>query len=168
MSVEIKPYDRRLQDLFLQESERIRECLGPEVSIEHVGSSAAHIGGKNIVDILIGVRDSDEGLECGQKLLRLGYHFGNATGSDRIFMASSLDETGEGDFHVHICPKDEEEYRDFVVLRDYLIAHPDEAEKYYEMKQKIAEKVDYDRVEYKKVKGDYADGLLKMAREWGG
>ena len=53
MSVEIKEYNEDLAQRFKMESERLYNVLGSDVIIEHVGSSAVGIGGKNIVDILI-------------------------------------------------------------------------------------------------------------------
>ena len=52
MSVKIEPYDEGLAEKFEREAERIRSVLGEDVTIEHVGSSAVGIGGKNIVDII--------------------------------------------------------------------------------------------------------------------
>ena len=53
MSVSIKGYHEELKERFENEKERLRWVLGDDVLIEHVGSSAVGIGGKNIVDILV-------------------------------------------------------------------------------------------------------------------
>ena len=53
MSVEIKEYNEELKRRFEVEKERLKRVLGSDVVIEHVGSSAVGIGGKNIVDSLL-------------------------------------------------------------------------------------------------------------------
>jgi hypothetical protein len=55
MSVIIKKYSPDLIKRFNQEEHRLSMLLPTNIKIEHVGSSAVFIGGKNIVDILIGV-----------------------------------------------------------------------------------------------------------------
>lgn len=166
MGVEIKPYNNELKRLFSSEKERLCNYLGPSVVIEHVGSSAVEIGGKNIVDILIGVEDYREGLEIGRKLLSVGYHAGAFVDTGRIFMASRDSKTKEGDFHLHICNKDSDEYHNFILLRDYLRAHSEEARRYYEKKKEFAKQAKSDRKEYKRIKSEYVDELLRRARLW--
>ena len=53
--VEIIEYSSTLRQRFINEKKRLKFFLPSNVMIEHVGSSAVGIGGKNIVDILIGV-----------------------------------------------------------------------------------------------------------------
>ena len=55
MSVIVKEYSSKLIERFTQEKCRLSKLLPTDIKIEHVGSSAVFIGGKNIIDILIGV-----------------------------------------------------------------------------------------------------------------
>lgn len=55
MSVIVKEYSSKLIERFTQEKYRLSKLLPTDIKIEHVGSSAVFIGGKNIIDILIGV-----------------------------------------------------------------------------------------------------------------
>lgn len=171
MSVEIKAYNEELRSRFEKEVKRIREVLGDNVTIEHVGSSAVMIGGKNIVDILVGVDDVDEMVLARDSLTGLGYREGHDTHPERIFMAWRFDddgvdrETGEGDCHVHICVKDSEEYLNMILLRDYLRANREEALEYERMKTVFAKEVGYDRKKYKALKSEYVRGLIEKAKE---
>ena len=63
MSVAINEYSDVLVELFETEKKRLEKILPGSVTISHVGSSAVGIGGKNIVDILIGVDDTNEMLK---------------------------------------------------------------------------------------------------------
>ena len=171
MSVKINMYNDSLRGKFEVEAKRIREALGEEVTIEHVGSSAVGIGGKNIVDILVGVRDVSEMERVRDLLTEVGYREGHDSHPERIFMAWRKDddgtdrETGEGDYHVHISVEGSEEYLNFIRLRDYLRAHRDEALEYERMKSVFAEKAGYDRKKYKALKSEFVKELIGRAQE---
>ena len=171
MSVKINAYNDSLRGKFEVEAKRIREALGGGVSIEHVGSSAVGIGGKNIVDILVGVCDASEVEGVRDLLAGLGYREGHDSHPERIFMAWRNDddgtdrETGEGDYHVHISVEGSEEYLNFIRLRDYLRVHRDEALEYERMKSVFAEKAGYDRKKYKALKSEYVKELIGRVQE---
>ena len=171
MSVSIKEYHEELKERFETEAERLRGVLGEDVMIEHVGSSAVGIGGKNIVDILVGVGTTDEMVPVRDLLISAGYREGHDTHPDRIFMALRANddgtdrETGEGDYHVHIVVKGSEECVNMIKLRDYLRANPDEAKKYFEMKSVFAKEAGYDRKTYKALKSKYVSELVKKANQ---
>ena len=170
MSVEIKTYDGRLLKRFEKEAERIRGVLGGAVTIEHVGSSAVGIGGKNIVDILVGVPSEEQMLVVRDALAEIGYREGHDSHPDRIFVAFRANddgtdrETGEGDYHIHICVKGSETYLDFLRLRDYLRADRAAAEEYEKMKHEFAREAGYDRKKYKALKSEYVNKLIKKAK----
>ena len=164
MSVVINPYSDELVKRFESEKNRLDVFLD-RVTIEHIGSSAVGIGGKNIVDILVGVNNADDLLTVRDLLAENGYFEGNDSHGDRIFMASSKNETGEGDFHIHICLVDSDTYNDFIRLRNYLRANPKKAQEYLSIKHKIANEVGFDRKKYKALKSEYVSRLLKEAKK---
>lgn len=169
VSVEIREYNVELRERFEREEKRIRGVLGEGVRLEHVGSSAVGIGGKNIVDILVGVSDVDKMVWARDLLGQLGYREGHDTHPDRIFMAWRANddgtdrETGEGDFHVHICVEGSDEYMNMLVLRDYLRANRKMALEYEKMKLVFAREAGYDRKKYKALKSQYVSELIKKA-----
>lgn len=67
--------------------------------------------------------------------------------------------------HVYICPVNENSYKDFIVLRDYLRRNSKEAEKYFEKKYEFAKLVGFDRKKYKALKSVYVTELLGKARK---
>lgn len=163
--VTIIEYSNKLKRSFINERDRLRLFLPENISIEHVGSSAVGIGGKNIIDILIGVSDEIEMKNVRDELVKNGYFEGNDSHSDRIFLASRKEETGDGDFHIHICPSSKDSYRDFIILRDFLIANPDIAKKYLEKKYEFAKEANFDRKKYKALKAKYVSELLLDAKK---
>ena len=162
--VNIVEYSDILKQRFADEKERISSFIPNDATVEHVGSSAVGIGGKNIVDILIGVSDRAEMEEVRDILVENGYHEGHDSHDDRIFLASREGETGEGDFHIHICPISKDSYKDFIILRDYLIANPDRAKEYFEKKYEFARMANFDRKKYKAIKSEYVSKLLLDAK----
>ena len=164
MPVTINEYSELLVRRFLFERARLAALLPPSVNIEHVGSSAVGIGGKNIIDILIGVTDTEEMEGVRDILTQNGYIEGNDSHSDRVFLASRKDETREGDFHAHICPVSSDTYKDFIILRDFLKNNPKKAEEYFEKKHQFAEAANFDRKKYKALKSAYVSKLLVEAK----
>lgn len=165
MSVSIRPYSDDLARRFAVEKARLGDILGTDIPVKHVGSSAVGIGGKNIVDILVGAENAEEMMRIRDALAENGYFEGGDSHDDRIFMASSLDETGEGDFHVHICLVGSETYADFLRLRDFLRKNHDRAQEYLMKKQEFAKLAGFDRKRYKALKAEYVARLLEEARK---
>ena len=160
MSVVINEYKDTIPKRFVSEKQRLLSFLPDTLIVEHVGSSAVGIGGKNIIDILIGVSDQDEMLRIRDILKENGYFEGHDSHGDRIFLASSENETGDGDFHIHICPITYNSYRDFILLRDFLILNPEKSKEYYNKKIEFANKAGFDRQKYKTLKSQYLAQLL--------
>lgn len=160
MSVVISEYKDTLLKRFKSEKQRLSSFLPDTVIIEHVGSSAVGIGGKNIIDILIGVNNKDEMFKIRDILKENGYFEGHDSHDDRIFLANSENETGDGDFHIHICPITSNSYKDFILLRDFLISNPEKSKEYYNKKIEFANKAGFDRQKYKTFKSQYLTKLL--------
>ena len=160
MSVVINEYKDTIPKRFVSEKQRLLSFLPDTLIVEHVGSSAVGIGGKNIIDILIGVSDKDEMLRVRDILKANGYFEGHDSHDDRIFLASSENETGDGDFHIHICPITSNSYKDFILLRDFLISNPEKSKEYYNKKIELANKAGFDRQKYKTLKSQYLAKLL--------
>ena len=160
MSVVINEYKDTIPKRFMSEKQRLLSFLPDTLIVEHVGSSAVGIGGKNIIDILIGVSDKDEMLRVRDILKANGYFEGHDSHDDRIFLASSENETGDGDFHIHICPITSNSYKDFILLRDFLISNPEKSKEYYNKKIELANKAGFDRQKYKTLKSQYLTKLL--------
>ena len=160
MAVVINEYKDTILKRFVSEKQRLLSFLPDTLIVEHVRSSAVGIGGKNIIDILIGVSDQDEMLRIRDILKENGYFEGHDSHGDRIFLASSKNETGDGDFHIHICPITCNSYKDFILLRDFLISNPEKSKEYYNKKIEFANKAGFDRQKYKTLKSQYLAQLL--------
>lgn len=165
MPVIINKYSPKLAELFEQERNRLSKLMPANITFEHVGSSAANIGGKNIIDILVGVPKHEDMISVKNILMKNGYFEGTDSHEDRIFLASTAKETGEGDFHIHICPINEESYEDFIILRNFLRKNHQKAQEYLEKKYEFAKESKFDRKKYKHLKSVYVSKLLAEAKK---
>ena len=149
---------------FIINKRNIQNILGDSCVIEHVGSTAVlGVAGKGIIDILIGFDNEEQIKVAVMSLTDNGYFSGriNSSRTDRIFMASSEDDTTLGDVHLHLVMKESKDFGKFIKVRDFLRQNPEEAKKYSELKFKIAQETGNDREEYKKRKSKFVQAILE-------
>jgi len=143
----------------------LRENLSNEIPIDHVGSTAIkNMYGKNIIDVLIGASDDKE-FEKIEKILKKMNYIPSKKSADLIyqFFASTSEESGSGDIHIHLVIKGTKRYSEFLILKDYLINNKEEAKNYSNFKRQMLKKGIDDRREYKKIKSEYVSVLLERA-----
>ena len=153
--------------IYKRELKKIRRVVGNNVPIDHVGSTAlSNMYGKNIIDILVGAKDVEELEELTVKLRdELGFFPGkNSTGLVYRFFASTEAETKSGDVHVHLVIIDSDRYRDFLTLRNYLLANKEERKNYSDLKKRLINDGFSVREDYKRIKSEYVSALLERAK----
>ena len=166
--IEIVEPDPRWPERFLVEATHLRRALDPAlvIDIEHFGSTAiAGLAAKPIIDILIAVRSMVAAQAAITPLLALGYVFWEDNPrKDRMFFVKGMPPHGERrTHHVHIMePGDELQAQ--LLFRNYLRAHPDEAQRYATLKRDLAHRHRYDREAYTSAKNDYVTSIAAMAR----
>lgn len=146
----------------------LRNVLPNDVQIEQVGSTAIpNMYGKNIIDILIGAENRSE-FEKISNILKDNNYIGSEKNKDDIyqFFASTANETKAGDVHIHLVIKNTQRFSDFIVLRNYLLTHKEEAKNYSDLKRKLIKNGITNRKEYKKEKSEYVTRLIEKAREF--
>lgn len=165
--VELKKQNyRKNKELYNKIEKELRENLDKSIPIDQVGSTVIpNMYGKNIIDILIGAIDEEEFDKITNILEKMNY-VGSKKSKDLIyqFFASTEEETGDGDVHIHLVIKNTERYSEFLILRQYLLNNTEEAKNYSDFKRKIINSGIEDRIEYKKIKSEYVSELLKRAK----
>ena len=135
------------------------------IDIEHVGStSIKDIVAKPIIDIVIGVNAFEDILKMNNTLEEHGFIFRGQDHPDQYLYIC-----GKDDFithHIHVTRYDSETWNNYIDLRDYLNAHPDEAKKYSLLKEELAKKFANDRKTYTSKKSDFINSLLINAKRW--
>lgn len=156
--------NKKLYNKVLKE---LRKKIGKEIPIDHVGStSLPNMYGKNIIDILVGVPDEKDMNKYSVILKELGYFPGSHNSGNYRFFANTEEETKMGDVHIHLVYINTDRYRDFIILRDYLIINKDEKRAYSDLKKKIIKKGTVIRNDYKTIKSEYVSELLNRARKF--
>lgn len=144
----------------------LRQKIKGSVPISHVGSTALpDMIGKNIIDILIGANNQNEFIQLFKVLCDMGYFPSENSKTDIYqFFASKKEETKEGDVHIHLVMQNTDRYRDFLILRDYLLSNHDEAKAYADFKSKIINEKTRARKEYRTIKSEYVTDLINRAK----
>ncbi len=140
---------------------------GPEViSIHHAGSTAIQgIKAKPILDFLIIVRDISHIDAYDEKMIAFGYEAIGENGiPGRRFFTKTVGETRV--HNVHIFEIGHPEIERMLNFRDYLRAHPDEAQAYSQLKETLARKFPKDIDSYTEGKSDFINEIIRKAKEW--
>ena len=167
--VEIVDYDARWPAIFAEEARLLSAVLDPSlfVGLEHFGSTAIPgLAAKPIIDILITVRSLAEvRTKVVEPLQRIGYVFwAENPKTDRMFFVKGMPPYGEQrTHHIHICEPSAEPWLG-LLFRDYLRAHPEEAQRYERLKRELAAQHRTDREAYTSAKASYMEEILAKAR----
>jgi len=164
--VEIVDYDPQWPLLFDEEARRLRALLDPSlvVGLEHFGSTAiAGLSAKPIIDILVAVRSLAAAQRTFVEVLRgLDYvYWADNPKKDRMFFVKGMPPYGSRrSHHVHVTELQGEMWQR-LALRDYLRAHPEEAETYGQLKRRLAAEHQTDREAYTDAKSSYIQSVMR-------
>jgi GrpB-like predicted nucleotidyltransferase (UPF0157 family) len=166
--VEVVPHNPNWQDNFAEEKQQILQVFGNNiVAIHHVGSTAIPgIHAKPIIDLLVEVEEIVKVDECNPSMEALGYEVIGEFGipGRRFFRKNNA--AGIRTHHIHTYEVGEPEVEKHLAFRDYMIAHPEDAQKYSELKRGLARKHPYDIDSYVDGKDGFIQEMNKKAAEW--
>ncbi|MEY8303516.1 GrpB family protein [Anaerosalibacter bizertensis] len=164
--IEVVPYSSKWKDEYIKESEKLKNIFKDEmVEIHHIGStSIPGIYAKPTIDIIIGVKDIDEIDNYNKDMAKLGYEAKGENGikDRRFFIRGRCERT----HHVHVFQIDNPEIKRHLNFRDYMIAHPEEAKEYGDLKKRLAKKFKYNSQAYCDGKDLFIKYIDKKATEW--
>jgi GrpB-like predicted nucleotidyltransferase (UPF0157 family) len=157
--VVVVPYDPAWPSEFETESKRILRALGDNVLYaHHIGSTAIPgIFAKPIVDILLEVHDLVRLDGQTGAMEDLGYEAMGEFGIPGRRYFRRRDRSGVRTHHVHAFQRGSAEIERLLAFRDYMIAHPAEAQAYGALKRELARVHAEDRQAYM----DGKDGFIK-------
>ena len=166
--VEVVPHDPRWRDAFEAEAKRVAAALGENVvALHHVGSTAIpNIYAKPVVDLLVEVRDIDGVDGRSPAMESLGYEVMGEYGipGRRYFRKDNRE--GIRTHHVHAFEAGSAEAARHIAFRDYMIAHPADAQRYSELKRKLAEEHPQSIDEYTDGKDGFIKEMDRRAARW--
>ncbi|HMJ64085.1 MAG TPA: GrpB family protein [Candidatus Binatia bacterium] len=137
----VVPYDRLWVEEFRREAALISGILGAELlSIHHIGSTAIPgISAKPVIDVMPVVSDIQRVDAFSAAMERIGYCAKGEYGiAGRRFFVKGDDASRT--HHVHTYEPDNPEVRRHLEFRNYLRAHPEDAQEYSRLKIQLAER----------------------------
>ena len=147
-----------------REEREVLSAMLPGARLSHIGSTAVPgIWAKPTVDILVEI-DLDIDMHSVKQLLEdNGYTYMNGDNS-RMSFNKGYTESGfaERVFHLHLRYKGD---HDELYFRDYLIAHPDAAKEYEQLKLSLWKQYEHDRDGYTERKTEFVKKYTALAKE---
>lgn len=137
------------------------------LSIEHVGStSVPGMKAKPIIDTLITVQRM-EIFDTEKRLMEaLGYKWGdNYVAPGTIVFYKETPDGGKSE-NVHVCELDSPMAKQFINMRNYFRAHPEQAMEYSDLKTRLKQQHPHDYPAYRLGKKAFLDEAEQWAHEW--
>jgi GrpB-like predicted nucleotidyltransferase (UPF0157 family) len=160
MKLKINPYNKEASERFNRQKNKILKAIG-NFEVHHIGSTAVPgLGGKGIVDILIGIDNWGQATEIIERLKGIGFLHVHLKEKGRIFLSKN---TGLSltNIHIHIAIKQSNVYKEILFFRNYLRENKKEAKNYYNLKKAWLKESNGDRKEYSDLKNKYINNILK-------
>ena len=168
MRVQVVPHDSTWIVQFEAEAAQIADALAENaVSIHHVGSTAIPgMHAKPVIDLLVEVHDIAQVDEKNSAMEALGYKAMGEFGLPGRRYFHKANSAGVGTHHVHAFEADSGEVARHLAFRDYLIAHPEDAKEYGELKSRLARDHPDDIEAYMDGKDPFIKDMEAKALEW--
>jgi GrpB-like predicted nucleotidyltransferase (UPF0157 family) len=159
-------YDPLWTDKFKIEKQNLLRAAGEFfICIEHIGSTAIPgMIAKPTIDILAAITSLQETKSLIQAIAPMGYIYIPELEEElperRYFYK---ERTHEDAFHLHVVEMDSSFWKRHIAFRDYLRAHPDEADAYAELKIMLAKEHLADRDAYTDGKSSFVHRIEILA-----
>ena len=163
--LDLVDYDESWPARFVYYRDELAELLGDvALRIEHIGSTAVPgLAAKPVVDLLAGLESLDLMPQQIRAMEALGYEaLGEYGLPGRLFFRKGSEPRTH---HVHAVELGGDHWRRHLAVRDYLRAHPAEADAYAAEKRRVAAATS-DRDEYSEGKAAFVQALERRALAW--
>ena len=164
--VVIVPYDPEWPQIYEEERKLIQGTVGGIIhSVEHVGStSVPGLWAKPIIDIIAGVDGPDDAERCRELLLNIGYDDVPPGVFPDWYYCLGKGPHSPG-FHLHLVKEGSPHHQKHITFRDWLRAHPADADAYRDLKIDLSERYRNDRVAYTESKTAFINGIVEKAKK---
>ena len=164
MRISMVPHDPKWWQQFQTEAKQIAVVLGNSaVAVHHIGSTAIPgIYAKPVIDLLLVVQDLTALDEKQSVMEALGYEALGEFGIPRRRYFRRDNDLGDRTHQVHAFESGSPQIQRHLAFRDYLIAHPDIAQEYSDLKRELAAKHPSDIKAYM----DGKDAFIQEIDRW--
>jgi GrpB-like predicted nucleotidyltransferase (UPF0157 family) len=166
--VRVVDYNPLWPVMYEQERRLIQEAIGQRIlAIEHVGSTSVRgLAAKPTIDIMIGVGQLADAVDCLAPLESLGYgyvpEYEEALPCRRYFHKGP---SGARTHHMHMVELAGDFWREHILFRDYLRAHAETAQAYERLKRELAARFSEERSRYTEAKAPFVKSVVQKAQE---
>ncbi|PSN15176.1 hypothetical protein C7293_08435 [filamentous cyanobacterium CCT1] len=168
--VQVHPPNPQWGKDFAAEAAQIALALGDNVvQIYHIGSTAIpNIYAKPVIDLLVEVNDIDQMDGRNSAMMSLGYEVMGEFGlpGRRYFRKDNAE--GDRTRHVHTFQTGSFEIIRHLTFRDFMIAHPNCAQQYSDLKRALAAEYAEDIDGYMDGKDSFVKAMERRALQWRG
>lgn len=170
MHVEVMAHNPHWKNEFEQEAQKIKAIYDDLLlEIHHIGStSVVGLKAKPVIDIMPIVCDINEVDKFDDQMEALGYEpLGENGIVGRRFFRKDDETLGKRTHHVHVFDQhSHDEIIRHLAFKAYLIAHPDIANQYGNLKSRLAVAFPNDIESYMAGKNDFIKDTEKQAVAW--
>ena len=163
--VHVLPYQLPWQAHFAEEAARLRAVLGDQaIAIEHIGSTAIEgTDAKPIIDLMVAVSSLAQARGLVPLVEGLGYEYrGDGGVPDRLFFAKG--PASKRTHHLSLVESTSAFWKEHLLFRDYLRAHPEAADAYSRLKRALAAQHPENRGAYTAEKAAFVQSILAVAK----
>ena len=160
----ILPYDSAWPDQFESEQDLLRNLLAPWLvgPIEHVGSTAVPgMSAKPIIDIMAAVKDLDSSRETIPILETVRYYYAPYHADAEHWFCKP--KPSARTHHLHLVPYASRQWNETLIFRDCLRQEPATAQRYIDLKLRLAQAHRTDREAYTEGKTAFVLGVVRGA-----
>ena len=164
-TVVLCPHEEAWEKIAAETIAMLRPLFGEAASaIEHVGSTSIRgIRAKPILDLAVAARDMEAVRRRIPVLEEAGVIFrGEDHPGEYLFVMGDFDADTRT-HHIHVCPENGEDWRNYLAFRDFMNAHPDKAAAYDRLKGELARKYADDRRSYTAGKQEFIAEIRREA-----
>jgi GrpB-like predicted nucleotidyltransferase (UPF0157 family) len=137
------------------------------LKIEHVGStSIPGMKAKPIIDVLVVVEKMEEFLLEREKMLSVGYEWGENYIAPNTQLFFKMAEDGSKTENIHICEVDSPKEKQFLIMRDFFRNFPEKAKEYSDLKEKNFSLHPDDYPAYREAKAPFLHRMEQEAHKW--
>ncbi len=137
---QILPYNPEWVGLYEAEVSKLKEVFGADLlGVEHIGSTAVpDLPAKPIIDLMVLIDSYKNAEKYIPKLEKIGYPFDPTRHTDTSTERHMFRKGNPTQYHLSIAYADRGSFWPRqLAFRDYLRAHPEERDRYAELKQKL-------------------------------
>lgn len=158
-TVKIIDYQKEWKTIYKETKTTIEKTLGYiHLEIEHIGSTSINnMAAKPIIDIAIGLENLTEKTiqVVKTELEKIGFIYRSNEGENGGYLFIKFKTDNVVTHHIHVVKLNDQQWKNYILFRDALRLNTGVASEYKKLKQSLAKKYPYDRLQYTDGKNEF-------------